>query len=221
MSMNNTSQDPNDAPEEAWEAVTGLILAGGRGTRMGGTDKGLQNFRGLPLALHTLMRLQMQQGQPLAEVMINANRNLSAYEAFGTAVWPDTLDGFAGPLAGFMTGLERCETPLLLTVPCDTPLFPLDLVQRMHQALRREQADLAMAAACEEDGQLRAQPVFCLMRVELLESLVAFTHQGGRKIDAWTALHRTVLVPFNEPHDSAQAFLNANTAAQLQGLENV
>lgn len=221
MSMNNTSQDPNDTPEEAWEAVTGLILAGGRGTRMGGTDKGLQNFRGLPLALHTLMRLQMQQGQPLAEVMINANRNLSAYEAFGTAVWPDTLDGFAGPLAGFMTGLERCETPLLLTVPCDTPLFPLDLVQRMHQALRREQADLAMAAACEEDGQLRAQPVFCLMRVELLESLVAFTHQGGRKIDAWTALHRTVLVPFNEPHDSAQAFLNANTAAQLQSLENV
>jgi len=221
MSMNNTSQDHNDAPEEAWEAVTGLILAGGRGTRMGGTDKGLQNFRGLPLALHTLMRLQMQQGQPMAEVMINANRNLSAYEAFGTAVWPDTLDGFAGPLAGFMTGLERCETPLLLTVPCDTPLFPLDLVQRMHQALRREQADLAMAAACEEDGQLRAQPVFCLMRVELLESLVAFTHQGGRKIDAWTALHRTVLVPFNEPNDSAQAFLNANTAAQLQSLENV
>ena len=221
MSMSNTAQDHNDAPEEAWEAVTGLILAGGRGTRMGGTDKGLQNFRGLPLALHTLMRLQMQQGQPMAEVMINANRNLSAYEAFGTAVWPDTLDGFAGPLAGFMTGLERCETPLLLTVPCDTPLFPLDLVQRMHQALRREQADLAMAAACEEDGQLRAQPVFCLMRVELLESLVAFTHQGGRKIDAWTALHRTVLVPFNEPHDSAQAFLNANTAAQLQSLENV
>jgi molybdopterin-guanine dinucleotide biosynthesis protein A len=221
MSMNNTSQDHNDAPEKAWEAVTGLILAGGRGTRMGGTDKGLQNFRGLPLALHTLMRLQMQQGQPMAEVMINANRNLSAYEAFGTAVWPDTLDGFAGPLAGFMTGLERCETPLLLTVPCDTPLFPLDLVQRMHQALRREQADLAMAAACEEDGQLRAQPVFCLMRVELLESLVAFTHQGGRKIDAWTALHRTVLVPFNEPNDSAQAFLNANTAAQLQSLENV
>jgi molybdopterin-guanine dinucleotide biosynthesis protein A len=219
--MNNTLQDHNDAPEEAWEAVTGLILAGGRGTRMGGTDKGLLNFRGLPLALHTLMRLQMQQGQPMAEVMINANRNLSAYEAFGTAVWPDTLDGFAGPLAGFMTGLERCETPLLLTVPCDTPLFPLDLVQRMHQALRREQADLAMAAACEEDGQLRAQPVFCLMRVELLESLVAFTHQGGRKIDAWTALHRTVLVPFNEPNDSAQAFLNANTAAQLQSLENV
>jgi molybdopterin-guanine dinucleotide biosynthesis protein A len=210
-----------DAPTTEWEAVTGLILAGGRGTRMGGTDKGLQIFRGQPLALNTLERLHMQQGQALAEVMINANRNLSAYAAFGTPVWPDTLDGFAGPLAGFMTGLEHCQTPLLLTVPCDTPLFPLDLVQRMHQALRREQADLAMAAACEEDGQLRAQPVFCLMRVGLLESLRAFTQQGGRKIDAGTALHRTVLVPFNEPTDNPQAFFNANTAAQLHSLENV
>ena len=210
-----------DAPTAEWEAVTGLILAGGRGTRMGGTDKGLQIFRGQPLALNTLERLHMQQGQALAEVMINANRNLSAYAAFGTPVWPDTLDGFAGPLAGFMTGLAHCQTPLLLTVPCDTPLFPLDLVQRMHQALRREQADLAMAAACEEDGQLRAQPVFCLMRVGLLESLVAFTQQGGRKIDAWTALHRTVLVPFNEPTDNPQAFFNANTAEQLHSLENV
>lgn len=210
-----------DAPTAEWEAVTGLILAGGRGTRMGGTDKGLQIFRGQPLALNTLERLHMQQGQALAEVMINANRNLSAYAAFGTPVWPDTLDGFAGPLAGFMTGLAHCQTPLLLTVPCDTPLFPLDLVQRMHQALRREQADLAMAAACEEDGQLRAQPVFCLMRVGLLESLLAFTQQGGRKIDAWTALHRTVLVPFNEPTDNPQAFFNANTAEQLHSLENV
>ena len=220
MNMQQEATD-NNAPEQALEAVTGLILAGGRGTRMGGTDKGLQNFRGLPLALHTLMRLQMQQGQPLAEVMINANRNLSAYEAFGAPVWPDTLDGFAGPLAGFMTGLERCETPLLLTVPCDTPLFPLDLLQRLHQALQREQADLAMAAALEEDGQVRAQPVFCLMRVKLLESLVAFTQQGGRKIDAWTAQHRSVLVPFNEAADDPHAFFNANTAAQLQSLENV
>ena len=219
MNMQPEATD-NNAPEQALEAVTGLILAGGRGTRMGGTDKGLQNFRGLPLALHTLMRLQMQQGQPLAEVMINANRNLSAYEAFGAPVWPDTLDGFAGPLAGFMTGLERCETPLLLTVPCDTPLFPLDLLQRLHQALQREQADLAMAAALEEDGQVRAQPVFCLMRVELLESLVAFTQQGGRKIDAWTAQHHSVLVPFNDAADDPHAFFNANTAAQLQSLEN-
>ncbi len=201
------------------EAVTGLVLAGGRGARMGGADKGLQNFKGLPLALYTLMRLQMQQGPPLAEILINANRNLSAYEAFGAPVWPDTLDGFAGPLAGFLTGLERCETPLLLTVPCDTPLFPLDLLERLHNALLNEDADMAMAGACEEDGQLRAQPVFCLMRVEVLESLVTFTHQGGRKIDAWTAQLKTVLAPFNRPNDDPRAFFNANTVEQLQSLE--
>jgi molybdopterin-guanine dinucleotide biosynthesis protein A len=201
------------------EAVTGLVLAGGRGARMGGADKGLQNFKGLPLALYTLMRLQMQQGPPLAEILINANRNLSAYEAFGAPVWPDTLDGFAGPLAGFLTGLERCETPLLLTVPCDTPLFPLDLLERLHNALLNEDADMAMAGACEEDGQLRAQPVFCLMRVEVLESLVTFTHQGGRKIDAWTAQLKTVLEPFNRPNDDPRAFFNANTVEQLQSLE--
>ena len=204
---------------ESHEAVTGLVLAGGRGARMGGADKGLQNFKGLPLALYTLMRLQMQQGPPLAEILINANRNLSAYEAFGAPVWPDTLDGFAGPLAGFLTGLERCETPLLLTVPCDTPLFPLDLLERLHNALLNEDADMAMAGACEEDGQLRAQPVFCLMRVEVLESLVTFTHQGGRKIDAWTAQLKTVLEPFNRPNDDPRAFFNANTVEQLQSLE--
>lgn len=221
MDMRPSSPHAPETHRYTSEAVTGLILAGGRGSRMGGSDKGLQHFRGIPLALHTLKRLHMQQGQPLAGVMINANRNLAAYQAFGTAVWPDTLEGFAGPLAGFMTGLAHCSTPLLLTVPCDTPLFPLDLVQRLHQALQREQADLAMAAAPEEDGQVRAQPVFCLMRVGLLDSLSRFTHQGGRKIDAWTAQHRTVLVPFNEPGDDPQAFFNANTAAQLQSLENV
>ena len=100
---------------------------------MGGVDKGLQNFRGLPLALHTLMRLQMQVGA----TMVNANRNLAAYEAFGAPVWPDVLADYAGPLAGFLTGLERCETPLLLTLPCDVPNFPLSLCERLAQALQR------------------------------------------------------------------------------------
>ena len=202
------------------DAVTALILAGGRGSRMGGIDKGLQNFRGLPLALQTLMRLQLQS-QPPQEVMINANRNLAAYESLGAAVWPDTLDGFAGPLAGFLTGLERCETPLLLTVPCDTPLFPLDLLERLQQALHDEQADLAMAAAREEDGQVRPQPVFCLLKVELLDSLVQFTQRGGRKIDAWTGQHRCVIVPFDRPADAPEAFFNANTLQELQKLESL
>ena len=195
--------------------VTGVILAGGRGSRMGGADKGLQTFRGMPMAMFTLMRLAPQVG----ELMINANRNLGAYESFGVPVWPDSLDGYAGPLAGFLTGLEHCETPYLATAPCDTPLFPQDLVARLGEALEREGAEIAMAAAREEDGQVRAQPVFSLIRRELMESLVRFTHAGGRKIDAWTAEHRTVLVPFDRDGDDPGAFANANTLTELHRLE--
>ncbi len=202
------------------QQITALVLAGGRGSRMGGVDKGLQTFNGLPLALHTLLRLQMQEGTLIGEVMVNANRNLSAYEAFGAPVWPDTLSDYAGPLAGFLTGFERCETPYLLTVPCDTPLFPLDLAVRLADALTRENADIAMAAAKEEDGQIRTQPVFCLLRAALLESLVKFTHEGGRKIDRWTAQHKTAIVPFDAPGDDPRAFFNANTLAELHSLES-
>ena len=197
------------------EEVTGIVLAGGRGSRMGGADKGLQNFNGVPLALHTLLRLQPQVGESL----VNANRNLSAYESFGVPVWPDALPDFAGPLAGFLTGLEQSETPWIVTVPCDTPLFPADLVERLGEAAEREDADIAMASGPEADGQMRTQPVFCLLRRELLEDLVAFTHGGGRKIDAWTAQHRTVVVPFDRPGDDPRAFFNANTLAELRELE--
>lgn len=200
--------------------ITGLILAGGRGSRMGGVDKGLQNFNGIPLALHTLMRL----GPQVESVMVNANRNLSAYESFGASVWPDASADFAGPLSGFLAGLERAETPYILTVPCDTPRLPLDLAERLAEALVREDADIAMAAAPETDEhgqtQLRTQPVFCLMKIELSESLVKFTHAGGRKIDAWTAQHKTVAVPFDAPSDDPLAFANVNTLSELQALEN-
>ncbi len=206
----------------AAQDITGLILAGGRGTRMGGADKGLQTFNCMPLALHTLTRLQMGAG--VGQIMINANRNLAAYESFGVPVWPDGLADYAGPLAGFLTGLERCDTPYLLTVPCDTPLLPLDLADRLAAALAAADADIAMAAAPEagKDGhmQLRTQPVFCLLRTSLLESLVRFTQNGGRKIDSWTAQHHTVVVPFDLPHDNPQAFFNANTLAELHHLEN-
>jgi molybdopterin-guanine dinucleotide biosynthesis protein A len=197
--------------------ITGVILAGGRGMRMGGADKGLQNFNGMALALHTMMRLGPQVG----EIMLNANRNLSVYESFGAPVWPDGggLGEYAGPLAGFITGLERCETPYMLTVPCDTPLFPNDLVERMAQAFADHDADFAVASAPEEDGQLKPQPVFCLMRTDMLESLVKFTQAGGRKIDAWTAQHKTVHVAFDLPSDDKRAFFNANTLAELHRLE--
>ena len=211
-------QHEDIAPPIHIEAITAVILAGGRGSRMGGADKGLQNFNGVPLALHTLLRLSPQVG----DVMINANRNLAAYESFGVPVWPDStsMGEFAGPLAGFMTGLERCETPYLLTVPCDTPLFPHDLVARLADALEAQSADFAVASAPEEDGQTRAQPVFCLMGTSVLESLHEFTKSGGRKIDAWTAQHKVAHVTFNLPGDDAKAFFNANTLAELHLLES-
>jgi molybdopterin-guanine dinucleotide biosynthesis protein A len=169
-------------------------------------DKGLQNYLGTPLAMHALMRLAPQVG----ELMINANRNLGAYESFGVPVWPDAIPDFAGPLAGFLAGLERCETPYLVTVPCDTPCFPTDLVAHLAQALEAEGADLAMARTGEQ-----VQPVFCLMKTTLMESLVRFTHEGGRKIDAWTAQHHAIEVPFEDE----AAFFNANTLEELQDLE--
>ena len=190
--------------------ITGLILAGGRGSRMGGVDKGLQNHLGIPMAMHALMRL----GPQVEHVMINANRNLGAYEAFGVPVWPDALPDQPGPLAGFLTGLERCETPYLVTVPCDTPDFPDDLVARLAAALVAQDADIAMAATPSDDG-VQVQPVFCLMKSTLMESLMAFTQSGQRKIDKWTAQHRCINVLFSD----ANAFFNANTAEELRQLQ--
>ncbi len=191
--------------------ITGLVLAGGRGSRMGGVDKGLQLHRGVPLAMHALLRLGPQVG----ELMINANRNLSAYESMGVPVWPDASADFAGPLAGLLAGLERCETRYLVSVPCDTPAFPDDLAARLGAALIEQDADIAMAASVE-DGQLRTQPVFCLLKSQLMESLVAYLHAGERKIDRWTAQHVCAVVTF----DDAAAFFNANTLAELRQLDD-
>jgi molybdopterin-guanine dinucleotide biosynthesis protein A len=192
------------------DQITGLVLAGGRGSRMGGVDKGLQKHLGMPLAMHALLRLQPQVGT----TMINANRNLAAYESMGVPVWPDAMADYPGPLAGVLAGLERCETPYLVTVPCDTPNFPLDLVARLAQALASADAEIAMAAT-REQGNLMPQPVFCLLRATLVESLVKFMHEGQRKIDRWTALHRQVVVEF----EHASAFFNANTVEELQRLQ--
>ncbi len=189
--------------------ITGLILCGGRGTRMGGVDKGLQNHHGMPLALHALLRLAPQVGH----VIINANRNLAAYESMGVPVWPDPLADYPGPLAGWLAGLEHAETPFMVTVPCDTPNFPADLVPRLATALAADQADIAMAATVE-DGRLQVQPVFCLLKTTLIESLVAYLNSGQRKIDAWTAQHRCVTVTFED----TAAFFNANTPQELARL---
>ncbi len=192
------------------DQITGLVLAGGRGSRMGGLDKGLQMHQGQPLARHALQRLAPQVGA----LLVNANRNLDRYAALGAPLCPDALADYPGPLAGLAAGLALCSTPYLASVPCDSPNFPVDLVPRLADALARDDAEIAMAAAIE-DGQLRTQPVFCLLRTGLLPSLMAFLEDGQRKVDRWTAMHHTVIVPF----DDAAAFVNANTLDDLQRLQ--
>ena len=194
------------------QLITGLVLAGGRGSRMGGVDKGLQQFRGIPLALHALRRLAPQCG---GGVMLNANRNLEAYADFGAPVWPDRPADYAGPLAGLAAGLAHCDTPYLASVPCDSPLFPHDLIERLATALAAADAELAIAATLDSIGAVRTQPVFCLLRIELRESLERFIESGERQVERWTARHRGVQVEFAD----AGAFANANTLAELQSLQ--
>jgi molybdenum cofactor guanylyltransferase len=201
------------------DQITGIVLAGGRGSRMGGVDKGLQTYKGTSLIKHTLLGLQPQVGH----LLINANRNLDVYNALGTEfsaeVLTDSLADFPGPLAGFLVGLQHCKTPLLMTVPCDTPRFPADLTSRLAGALVQQHADIAMVSSPDEEGILRHQPVFCLMRKELLGSLQTFTSAGGRKIGAWAAQHTLARVDFNQAHDDPKAFYNANTLQDLQQLD--
>lgn len=198
----------NTAPDKS--LITGLVLAGGRGSRMGSVDKGLQPFRGKPMAQHVLERFAPQVGR----VVINANRNLDAYAAFGVPVWPDEIEGYAGPLAGMQTGLHRCETPYMVTAPCDTPLLPPDLVARLAEALAEQQADLAVAVTGEGENY-QPHPVFCLMKTSLRSYLDAFLLGGQRKIDAWYASLKVAKVRFEDE----AAFRNINTLDELQQFE--
>ena len=184
---------------------------------MGGLDKGLQAHDGVPLALHVVRRL----GPQVATVLVNANRNLDAYAALGAPVVADTLPDRPGPLAGFLAGLERCATPLLVAVPCDVPGLPLDLVARLREGLDGTDAELAIAATrAVDDGARgdaegeRLQPTFCLMRTTVAPALRAYLAGGGRKIATWTAMHRRAVVRF----DDADAFANVNSLADLAAL---
>jgi molybdopterin-guanine dinucleotide biosynthesis protein A len=187
--------------------ITGIILAGGQGSRMGGVDKGLQIFRGRPMVAHAVERLAPQVG----ELLINANRNPEAYGQFGHRVIADEIEGFAGPLAGFERGLAHAAGDLVATVPCDSPFLPADLVARLREALEREGADLAVAKTGEQ-----AHPVFTLMRRGVHGSLTRFLASGQRKIDRWYGELKVVEVAFD---DEADAFLNINTREELATLE--
>jgi molybdopterin-guanine dinucleotide biosynthesis protein A len=187
--------------------VTGVVLAGGQGSRMGGVDKGLQPFRGRPMAAHAVERIAPQ----VDEHHDNANRNVEEYARFGHRVISDEIAGFAGPLAGFERGLAHAAGELVATVPCDSPFLPPDLVSRLRGALEANGADLAVARTGD-----RSHPVFCLMRRSVHGSLAEFLARGERKIDRWYAALHVVEVPFD---DEAEAFLNINTREELADLE--
>ena len=187
----------------AARGITGLVLAGGRGRRMGSVDKGLVLLQGRPMVRHVIDRFAPQ----VDAILINANRNIPEYEALGHPVIRDRLDGFAGPLAGLHAGLMHAEHPLVATVPCDSPFLPLDLVARLSAALDAQHADLAVARTFDQP-----HPVFALVRRSVLPHLGQFLEGGGRKIDAWYASLRATEVAFD---DEADAFRNINTTAEL------
>jgi len=189
-------------------SVTGLILAGGKGSRMGGVDKGLQSFRGRRLVDHVYERFAPQVGG----IIINANQNHDDYRSFGVRVVSDAIGGFAGPLAGLHAGLSISKRPFLASVPCDSPFLPADLVERLYQRIDETGAELAVAKTGNQ-----AHPVFSLMRRGVLDHLTEFLKGGGRKIDAWYATLNVVEVAFD---DEAEAFSNINTREELQTWEN-
>jgi len=194
-------------PSAVTARVSGIVLAGGQGSRMGGVDKGLQAFRGKPMVAHVIERLAPQ----VDELLINANRNPDDYARFGHRVIADEIPGFAGPLAGFERGLAHASGELVATVPCDSPFLPADLVARLRTQLESTDAELAVARTGDQP-----HPVFTLMRRDVLPSLQRFLGSGQRKIERWYGELRVAEVAFD---DEADAFLNINTRDELAKLE--
>jgi molybdopterin-guanine dinucleotide biosynthesis protein A len=203
LPTSNLHQDPR-CPRDA---ITGLVLAGGLARRMGGMDKGLVELAGRPMIEHVLDALRPQVGA----LLINANRNVDRYAAYGHPVVSDTLQGFMGPLAGVLAALQRLATEFLVTVPCDAPLVAPDLVGRLHAACVANDADVAVAT----DGR-RQQPVFLLLRAGTAPSLEAYLSGGGRKIDTWFAGLRLAEADLS---DAVDTFVNVNDPDERQRLE--
>jgi molybdenum cofactor guanylyltransferase len=187
--------------------ITGVILAGGQGRRMGSVDKGLKPLRGKPMVQWVIERFAPQ----VNEILVNANQNLDTYARFGHRVIPDAIGGFAGPLAGLQRGLAEAGHDLVATVPCDSPFLPHDLIARLLAAMQRHDAEVAVART---GGQ--PHPVFCLCRKSVLPGLTAFLGGGGRKIDTWYSTLRVVEVAFDDEED---AFRNVNTEDELKALD--
>jgi molybdopterin-guanine dinucleotide biosynthesis protein A len=187
--------------------ISTIILSGGRATRMGGVDKGLLLLQQKPLIAHVIERLKTQ----VDEILINANREIATYQAFGYPVLQDEVAEFLGPLAGFSLGLQHAKHEYILTVPCDSPLLPLDLAQRLLNGMTEARADIAVASSDEN-----AHPVFCLMKKSVLPSLTDYLASGERKVSTWQKSQKHVKVDFN---DCSEAFTNLNTFEDLAALE--
>jgi molybdenum cofactor guanylyltransferase len=194
----------NTAVRNSRDGVTGIVLAGGQGRRMGSVDKGLVLLRGRPMVSHVLERLAPQ----VEDIVINANRHAEEYGVLGYPVVADAIGGFVGPLAGLHAGLSRAAHSLVVTVPCDSPFLPTDLVRRLRDALVANQAELAVARTFDQP-----HPVFALVCTSVLPHLTQYLEGGGRKIDAWYATLNTIEVAFD---DEADAFRNINTADELK-----
>ena len=188
------------------QAITGIILAGGKGRRMDGLDKGMVEFRNMPLIEHVLHRIAPQ----VDALVINANRNFDFYAASGLPVVPDERLDFAGPLAGIEASLSKAPTPLALIVPCDTPFLPTDLVTRMIDVMHKEQADVVIP----DDGE-REQPLICLMKTSLKDSISRVLDANCPKVRDWLALQNPAWVDFS---DQPEAFANINDAETLEKL---
>ena len=187
--------------------ITAIILAGGRATRMSGVDKGLMHLHQKPLIQHVIDRLIPQ----VNEIIINANRKITQYQALGYVVHQDSTKDFLGPLAGISLGLHYAKHDYILTAPCDSPLLPLDLVQRLMIALIKNNAEIAVASS---DGN--THPVFCLCKKNVLPSLTAYLEKGNRRVITWQKSLNYIEVDFS---DCADAFINLNTLEELAKLE--
>jgi len=187
--------------------ITGIILAGGQARRMGGQDKGLIELARKPMIEYVLNAIKPQ----VDDIIINANRNQSVYEGYGFPVVADQVEGYCGPLAGMASGLEAAKTPFVVTVPCDSPLIPDDLVQKLYSALQDDDAEI-----CTARSNGRLQPVFTVMKTEILPSMLEYLNNGERKIDKWFEQHRLAIADFSEQPDT---FININSAEELTALE--
>lgn len=188
--------------------VTGVILAGGLARRMNNQDKGLVEFCGKPLVAYAVVAMNTV----VDELLINANRNRAAYQAFSYPVISDRSDQFDGPLAGIYSAMLAAQYPVLLVMPCDSPMINAEHLSRLLTALSQPDTDIAVAY----DGE-RLHPVFLALKTELKHSLQAYLAAGERKIDRWLQQHRMQTVDFS---DQASVFININTLSELSALES-